>query len=82
MLAYPAPKHVGGEISEQPRKRVESDSPVKVLGKLCPCCGVVGPVLCETETRIIYECRNGHQYETKKSGLCKDGALGPIHKSG
>ena len=44
MLAYPAPKHVGGEISEQPRKRVESsDSPVKVLGKLCPCCGVVGP---------------------------------------
>jgi hypothetical protein len=38
----------------------------KILGKLCPSCGVAGSVFCETRTRIIYECRNGHQYETKK----------------
>jgi hypothetical protein len=38
----------------------------KILGKLCPSCGVAGSVFCETQTRIIYECRNGHQYETKK----------------
>ena len=39
---------------------------VKVLGKLCPCCGEAGTVLCETKKRIIYECPNRHQYETKK----------------
>ena len=39
---------------------------VKVLGKLCPCCGEAGAVLCETKKRIIYECPNSHQYETKK----------------
>ena len=81
-MAYSCTKTCWRRDKRSPRKRVKSDSPVKVLGKLCPCCGVVGSVLCETDTRIIYECRNGHQYETKKSGLCKDGALGPIHKSG
>jgi hypothetical protein len=39
---------------------------VRVLGKLCPCCGAAGAVLCETKRRIIYECPNRHQYETKK----------------
>jgi hypothetical protein len=39
---------------------------VRVLGKLCPCCGEAGAVLCETKRRIIYECPNRHQYETKK----------------
>lgn len=39
---------------------------VRVLGKLCPCCGEGGAVLCETKKRIIYECPSGHQYETKK----------------
>ena len=39
---------------------------VRVLGKLCPCCGEAGAVLCETKKRIIYECANSHQYETKK----------------
>jgi hypothetical protein len=39
---------------------------VRVLGKLCPCCGEAGAVLCETKKRIIYECPNSHQYETKK----------------
>jgi len=39
---------------------------VTVLGKLCPCCGEVGGAFCETKQRIIYECPNGHQYETKK----------------
>ena len=39
---------------------------VRVLGKLCPCCGEAGAVLCETKKRIIYECPSGHQYETKK----------------
>ena len=38
----------------------------KILGKLCPSCGVPGLVFCETQMRIIYECGNGHQYETKK----------------
>jgi hypothetical protein len=41
-------------------------SSVRVLGKLCPCCGEAGAVLCETKKRIIYECPNRHQYETKK----------------
>jgi hypothetical protein len=39
---------------------------VRILGKLCPCCGIAGWVLCETTTRIIYECPKGHEYETKK----------------
>ena len=64
--AYSVRKHVGDETKDRQRKVTESDSTVKVLGKLCPCCGVAGLVLCETETRIIYECCNGHQYETKK----------------
>ena len=42
------------------------DPSVKVLGKLCPCCGIAGEVLCETNKRIIYECPNRHQYETRK----------------
>ncbi len=42
------------------------ETSVKVLGKLCPCCGEAGAVLCETKIRIIYECSNSHQYETKK----------------
>jgi len=47
---------------------------VRVLGKLCPCCGEAGAVLCETKKRIIYECPNRHQYETKKRSddLCND----------
>ena len=57
---------VGDEIRDRQRKVTKADSPIRVLGKLCPCCGVAGSVLCETETRIIYECWNGHQYETKK----------------
>ena len=48
----------------------KSDTPVtpsvRVLGKLCPCCSEAGAVLCETKKRIIYECPNSHQYETKK----------------
>jgi hypothetical protein len=48
------------------RNTTEPDATVKVLGKLCPCCGEVGGVFCETKTRIIYECPNSHQYETKK----------------
>jgi hypothetical protein len=64
--AYSVRKHVGDETKDRQRKVTKSDSTVKVLGKLCPCCGVAGLVLCETETRIIYECCNGHQYETKK----------------
>ena len=63
---YSVRNHGGEETKDRQRKVAESDSTVKVLGKLCPCCGVAGSVLCETETRIIYECRNGHQYETKK----------------
>ena len=39
---------------------------IKILGKFCPCCGEAGAVLCETTQRIIYECPNEHQYETKK----------------
>jgi len=64
--AYSVRKYVGDETKDRQRKVTESDSTVKVLGKLCLCCGVAGSVLCETETRIIYECCNGHQYETKK----------------
>jgi hypothetical protein len=56
-LAHPVPDN---EESLKPRGMT------KVLGKLCPSCGMAGSVFCETQTRIIYECRNGHQYETKK----------------
>jgi hypothetical protein len=44
----------------------ESRGLVRVLGKLCPRCGGVGSVLCESERRIIYECPNGHAYETRR----------------
>jgi hypothetical protein len=66
MLAFSVQNHVRGEIRDRQRKVTKSDSPIRVLGKLCPCCGVAGSVLCETEMRIIYEYWNGHQYETKK----------------
>ncbi len=39
----------------------------KIMGKICPFCGQAGSVVFETETRIVYECPNGHQYETKKT---------------
>jgi hypothetical protein len=53
------PKNVKGSTTEP-------ETSVKVLGKLCPCCGEAGAILCETKKRIIYECPNSHQYETKK----------------
>ncbi len=40
---------------------------LRVLGKLCPLCSSPGEVLIETEGRIVFECPNGHEYETKKS---------------
>jgi lysyl-tRNA synthetase class I len=46
---------------------------LKVFGKICPCCGQVGSVLYETEKRIVYECPDGHQYETKKMTEEKSG---------
>ena len=53
--------------SKSVRQSVIAVNPsVRVLGKLCPCCGEAGAVLCETKKRIIYECPSGHQYETKK----------------
>jgi hypothetical protein len=45
---------------------MEARNPTKVLGKICPRCGQVGSVLFETERRIVYECPNRHQYETRK----------------
>jgi hypothetical protein len=45
---------------------MEARKLTKVLGKICPCCGQVGYVLLETERRIVYECPNKHQYETRK----------------
>ena len=39
---------------------------VKIKGKVCPSCGHVGTVLYETSSRIVYECPEAHQYETKK----------------
>lgn len=38
----------------------------RILGKLCPRCGVAGSVLFETHTRLIYECPGKHQYESRK----------------
>jgi len=38
---------------------------LKVLGRLCPSCGVAGTVLCGTKNRIVYECSNGHVFETR-----------------
>jgi hypothetical protein len=45
---------------------MESRNPTKVLGKVCPRCGQIGPVFYETESRIVYECPSKHQYETRK----------------
>jgi ribosomal protein S27AE len=39
---------------------------IRVLGRLCPRCGVAGAVLCESKHRIIYECPNGHVFETQR----------------
>jgi hypothetical protein len=39
---------------------------IRVLGRLCPRCGVAGAVLCESKYRIIYECPNGHVFETQR----------------
>jgi hypothetical protein len=46
---------------------------IKVVGKICPCCARVGSVLYETEKRIVYECPDRHQYETKKMTRAKSG---------
>jgi uncharacterized protein (DUF983 family) len=45
---------------------METRNRSKILGKICPRCGQVGSVLYETVLRIVYECSNGHQYETRK----------------
>jgi hypothetical protein len=46
---------------------METRNRSKILGKIRLRCGQVGSVLYETVLRIVYECPNGHQYETKKS---------------
>jgi ribosomal protein S27AE len=59
----------GNAVGRNPKKgeyNARPDASVKVLGKLCPRCGEAGAVLYETTQRIIYECPNEHQYETKK----------------
>jgi hypothetical protein len=45
---------------------MDARSPAKVMGKICPRCGQAGWVLLETDRRIVYECPNKHEYETKK----------------
>jgi hypothetical protein len=45
---------------------MEARNLTKVVGKICPCCGQIGAVVYETHSRIVYECPNRHQYETKK----------------
>jgi hypothetical protein len=45
---------------------METKNLTKVLGKICPRCGRAGSVLYVTDIRIVYECPNRHQYETKK----------------
>jgi hypothetical protein len=57
---------VGRNSKETEPTGREPDASIKILGKFCPCCGEAGAVLCETTQRIIYECPNEHQYETKK----------------
>jgi hypothetical protein len=44
---------------------METRNQTKVLGKICPRCGQAGFVLYATTIRIVYECPNRHQYETK-----------------
>jgi hypothetical protein len=41
----------------------------KVIGKICLYCGRPGLIVLETDTRIVYECANGHEYETKKNRI-------------
>jgi hypothetical protein len=45
---------------------MKSSNQTKILGKICPGCGQIGSVLYETESRIVYECPDKHQYETRK----------------
>jgi hypothetical protein len=47
-------------------RMMQSRNLTKVLGKICPFCGQAGSVLYATNIRIVYECSNRHQYETKK----------------
>jgi ssDNA-binding Zn-finger/Zn-ribbon topoisomerase 1 len=42
------------------------DTKPKILGKICPHCGTPGLVVLESKIKIIYECANGHAYETIK----------------
>ncbi|HEY7219976.1 MAG TPA: hypothetical protein VH985_16435 [Candidatus Binatia bacterium] len=60
----------GNAVGRIPKKAEyiarESATSIKVLGKVCPYCGEAGAVFCETAQRIIYECPNEHQYETRK----------------
>jgi hypothetical protein len=57
---------VGHKPNEAEYAAREFDTSIKICGKLCPYCGKAGAVLYETTQRIIYECSNQHQYETKK----------------
>lgn len=43
-----------------------NDRKTKVVGKICPRCGMLGKVVYQTSERIVYECPNGYQYQTKK----------------
>jgi hypothetical protein len=38
-----------------------------LVGKVCPYCGKPGSVLYTTKERIVYQCPNDHQYETRMS---------------
>ena len=40
---------------------------MRLIGKVCPRCGKPGSVLYTTKERIVYQCSNEHQYETKFS---------------
>ena len=54
------------ERPKDPSRKTAADAPaVKVLGRLCPCCGVAGAVLYVSKSRIIYECPNEHVFETE-----------------
>src|SRR5262249_8273743 len=52
------------EVSLQPNGGPPLEN--RVIGKICPRCGKPGWILYQTIERIVFECPNGHQFETKR----------------
>ena len=46
---------------------LEFDLTMRLIGKVCPRCAKPGSVLYTTKDRVVYQCPDEHQYETRFS---------------